>query len=71
MKLDMGKTNSRLVELSELSSLIVEGISLDFKSPVRNLGILFDSTLSMKNQLDNVKKNYFKFDKYISYCQFN
>ena len=67
----MGKTNSRLVELSEFSSLIVEGISLDFKSPVRNLGILFDSTLSMKNQLDNVKKNYFKFDEYISYCQFN
>ena len=66
LKLNMEKTecmligsNSRLVELSEFSSLIVDGNSLDFKSPVRNLGILFDSTLSMKNQLNNVKKKLF------------
>ena len=66
LKLNMEKiecmllgSNNRLAELSEFSSLSVEGSSLDFKSHVRNLGILFDSTLFMKNQLDNVKKNYF------------
>ena len=66
LKLNMEKiecmllgSNNRLAELSEFSSLSVEGSSLDFKSHVRNLGILFDSTLFMKNQLNNVKKNYF------------
>ena len=40
-------------------NLSVIMINLDFKSPVRNLGILFDSMLSMKNQLNNVKKKPF------------
>ena len=61
LKLNIEKTkymligsNSRLVKLSELSSLIVEGSSSDFKRHIRNLGFLFDSTLSMKNQLNDV-----------------
>ena len=63
LKLNMKKTecmligsNSRLFELLEFLSLTVEWSSLDFKSSVRNLDIWFDSPLSIKTQLNNLRK---------------
>ena len=62
LKLNIDKTEAILIltnsrnQSGRFSSLDIDGSVLELSNPVRSLGVLFDEHLTMKHQLNSVKK---------------
>ena len=50
-------SNTRYIILDDITSVPINGECIEMKNVVRNLGVLIDSSLSLVNQINNVKKN--------------